>query len=195
LSAASFDDPVWGSTGINYLTLYSLDGYLILSNWRIYLGGAGIVVNDLFPASSPITHLTMASGVLDPLAGSMIIHGSSIDYQPQTSLNICSPSGPGSVRVFIKGPPSDLYFLAVTLTQGSYPNGWFYGIAIPFSELISEALTGAPFLGSLDSFGIASIGPFGGLPAGMTLYAVAVFSPGPVFNPIANSNSVAYAVP
>jgi len=51
------------------------------------------------------------------------------------------------------GTPGALYFMAITLNAGNYPNGYFYGIDIPFNEIIAEFNLGFPFIGGLDPTG------------------------------------------
>jgi hypothetical protein len=79
------------------------------------------------------------------------------------------------------GTPAAVYITAVTLNQGAYPNGSFFGVEIPIYELIAEVTTpgGVPFLGVLDALGESSwvIPPFN-VPPGIQLYAVtAQFNP------------------
>lgn len=106
-----------------------------------------------------------------------------------------SPLGSGSLALdFSAGPPNGSYFLAVTLAPGLFPNGWLYGLDIPYAELVSEFMTGPPFTGALDSAGHASIGPIQGVPP-VTLYAVGLgFLPSaPV--PVLRTLPVSYSVP
>jgi len=51
------------------------------------------------------------------------------------------------------------YVTAITLAQGAYPNGWFFGLDITLTELISQFQTGFPFSGVLDAVGQSVAGP------------------------------------
>jgi hypothetical protein len=64
------------------------------------------------------------------------------------------------------------YFVAITLNQGSYPNGWLFGLDIPFTEVAYEIAWGSPFTGTFNANGASSFGPIQGVPSGMTIYAV-----------------------
>jgi hypothetical protein len=101
-----------------------------------------------------------------------------IDVAPaaQVGLVFTSPLGPGSLKIdLFSRQSSGSYFMAVTFNAGSYPSGWFYGIDIPWPELIGEINGGYPFYGTLGSCGETTIGPFAGLGAvaGLPFYAVA----------------------
>jgi hypothetical protein len=96
---------------------------------------------------------------------------------PPMLLDFSSPLGPGSLQADISaGPPFGTYFLCVTLNAGNYPNGYFFGIAPSFEEILSEGTGGWPFVFGLDGTGAFTIGPFPAfsLPAGIGLYAVAL---------------------
>jgi hypothetical protein len=101
-------------------------------------------------------------------------------------------SNPGLLQLSLTdfaGTPGNLVINALTLNQGAYPNGWFYGVDIPIGELFTEFSSGPPFAVILDGSGGYSI-TYGGVPTlGITLYCVGVeFSPAGVFvqksNPI-----------
>ena len=117
-------------------------------------------------------------------------------FPPDLALSPSSPAGPGSIRLDIAfGPPNGTYFLAATTAGGAFPNGWFFGLDISYAELASELALGFPFTGPLSSTGVSAIGPFSGLPFGLTVYAVALaFPPGsPV--PTAISPAISHAIP
>jgi hypothetical protein len=83
-------------------------------------------------------------------------------------------SAPGQIGFSVtQGPPNGTYFAALTLNQGNFPNGWFFGIDILGQDLGQQLLGSAPFWGPLSSCGNTFVGPFTGLPAGLTLYGVA----------------------
>src|SRR4029079_19509472 len=88
-----------------------------------------------------------------------------------------SPFGPGSIQYNVcNGTPTGNYQLCLTLNAGAFPNGWLFGIDIGLLELQGEL--GAPiFYGVLNGSGAAQVGPFGGLPSGLTLYSVTVNIP------------------
>ena len=94
------------------------------------------------------------------------------------ALRLSAPAGPGSfsMRSF-DGTPFNPYLTAATQTQGAYPGGWFYGIDVPYAELLSEWNWpgGLPFHSFLDGSGDSP--PFvvpAGVPSGLTLYGVSV---------------------
>jgi hypothetical protein len=117
------------------------------------------------------------------------------------TLTPTSPFGPGSLQLdFANGFPcaGGTYIMAVTLSAGSYPSGWLYGVDIPYAELVSEYNTGYPFVGPLAITGTAQIGPFGGgaLPSGLTFYAVGLGIP---YNnngsPTIHTAALSYTIP
>jgi hypothetical protein len=100
------------------------------------------------------------------------------------ALVFSAPSGTGCLQVNLGGLPGNgTYFLAVSLTAGAFPNGWFNGIDIGFADLISQVNFGFPFSGPTSSCGSSQVGEFCGLPSGLGLYAVALGIPGPVLGP------------
>jgi hypothetical protein len=87
-------------------------------------------------------------------------------------------SGPGTLGYDLSGgPPNGIGFVGITPTQGAFPNGPFFGIALSQAELSSEIAAGFPFLTTLSPCGSVSAGPYGGLPPGLTIYAVALAAP------------------
>ncbi len=107
-----------------------------------------------------------------------------------------SPLGSGSLQANIAGGPSGgLYFLAITFNAGSFPNGWFYGLSIGINDLAAEINAGFPFVGPLDGCGGFQLGPFGGLPPGLTLYSVVVAAPAGSTVPIGATPAVTYTIP
>ena len=103
-----------------------------------------------------------------------ISSGAVLSILPTTfTLTASSPFGPGWLQLDFAGGPcgGGTYVLAVTLNAGLYPNGWLYGIDIPYAELVNEFNTGAPFVGPLNGVGAATIGPIPGVPP-ITFYAV-----------------------
>jgi hypothetical protein len=87
-------------------------------------------------------------------------------------------NGPGTIGYqVVGGSPNGATFTAVTLSQGAYPSAWFFGIDISFPELMNEVNTGFPFLIAMDPCGSGTVGPFGGLPTGLTVYGVSLGIP------------------
>jgi hypothetical protein len=87
-------------------------------------------------------------------------------------------AGPGTLGYSVQaGPAFGTAYTALTLSQGAYPNDWFFGIAISLSEINSQISTGFPFVVGLDSCGATTIGPATGLPTGLTVYGVSVGVP------------------
>ena len=86
--------------------------------------------------------------------------------------------GPGSIGYsVVGGPPGGLIFTAVTLLAGAYPSGWFFGIDITFGELQLEINQGFPFITLATSCGSSTVGPFPGVPSGLSVYGVALGLP------------------
>jgi hypothetical protein len=103
------------------------------------------------------------------------------------TLVIGQPAGSGSIQIDnLCGLPGDMYFMASTDDQnniGGCPKcGWWFGMFIPMSELVSEFLTQSPpWIGTLDANGNSFFSlPPGSLPphAGMFCFAKTVtFTP------------------
>ena len=96
-----------------------------------------------------------------------------LTIKPKFQMFVSSPLGSGSLKVdIVNGPPNGNYFLGVSLIQGAYPQGWFFGLDIGLQEVTNQVNTGYPFLGPLGAGGNTMIGPFpaGSLPQGMNLY-------------------------
>lgn len=111
-------------------------------------------------------------------------------------LNPSSPLGPGSLQLdLVFGPPAGTSFMAATQNAGAYPNGWLFGLDIPFPELGLEIATGAPFLNRLDASGSFTIGPFVGLPSGLHFYAIALGAPPASTIPTVHSAPITYTIP
>lgn len=96
-----------------------------------------------------------------------------LEVKPRLALTLSAPFGPGSLRAWVNGgTPGAAYFSFYTLTQGAYPNGWFYGISPSMTEIFLQlAVSGAPFSGVLDVTGSARFDVPAGLPP-ITLYGV-----------------------
>jgi hypothetical protein len=87
--------------------------------------------------------------------------------------------GPGSVGYTVdNGPPGGIVFTAITPNVAAYPYGWFNGIDIGMNELITQILVGYPFIATAGSVcGEVTVGPFYGLPSGLTFCGVSVGIP------------------
>jgi hypothetical protein len=102
-----------------------------------------------------------------------------LNITQQLSFNFTT-SGPGTIGFQITGgPPGGLYFAAITLNAGSFPNGSFFGIDISLQELANEFTAGFPFAGAMAACGGASFGPVAGVPSGLSVYGTALGFPGP----------------
>jgi hypothetical protein len=120
---------------------------------------------------------------------------------PPYSLTATSPGGAGDLQLdFSNGPcAGGTYFMAVTLVGGLYPNGWFYGLDVPISELVGLYSLGFPFVGPLPiGGGTFSLGPFGAgaLPSGFQFWAVAVgWATGGNGSPTTATPAITYVIP
>ena len=105
-----------------------------------------------------------------------------------TSVPTYGSRRPGSLQIDIcNGPLFGNYFLAVTFNQGSFPNGWFFGVDLFPAELANLINLGAPFLGPLDPVcGAFTIGPIPGLNAlsGVPIYSVALAAAPAILVPV-----------
>jgi hypothetical protein len=109
------------------------------------------------------------------------------------SFSITKPTANDVELKDFAGTPGNVAFNAITLSQGAFPNGWFYGVDIPFGEILNEANSGPPFLVVLDGTGAYSV-TFSGIPfLGLTFYTVAIeFSLAGLF--VQKSDAVAYTI-
>jgi hypothetical protein len=141
-------------------------------------------------APAPLTRMRVMLryfGVADPCltAGGF---GNTEDYTiitggtPNCWLSFSSPFGSGSLQMdntpcaAVAGAD---YINAITLVPGTFPTGWFFGLDIPFGQLLSEFQSGYPFTGTLDGAGASSFSLPGGVPSGLQIWAVsAQFAPG-----------------
>jgi subtilisin-like proprotein convertase family protein len=109
--------------------------------------------------------------------------GLTLKFSPNCAyaLSVFQPAGnPASSLTFKMtcGYPFHTYVNAISLTPGSTPNGWFYGLDIPVADLIAEISFGPPFIGSLDSCGNATVVVPGPIIPGLQLTLVGLaFSP------------------
>jgi hypothetical protein len=104
---------------------------------------------------------------------------------------------PGSIGYQISGGPTgSTAFTGITLAQGTYPNGWFFGIDAGFAELVNEYNLGFPFFSTLGGIcGGSTVGPFVGAPSGLTVFGVSVIVPFGGTGPVTHSNPATGTVP
>jgi hypothetical protein len=131
--------------------------------------------------------------------------GSTLDFvlvpilpePPSCPLVFSSPFGPGSLQMDnapCAGVAGQIYFTAITLAPGNFPNGWYFGLDIPLPELVNQFVTGYPFVGTLDAAGASTFGPIVGVPSGLQLWAVTAHY-SPAFATLGSRVPVTYLVP
>lgn len=103
-----------------------------------------------------------------------------------------TPASDMTLRV-VAGTPGRACFNAMTLTQGAFPNGWLYGIDIPFGELLTLPFAGPPFLVVLDVFGEYAVTIPGVPTLGATFYAVPI-ELGPTGLPTAHGDPISFVL-
>jgi hypothetical protein len=74
----------------------------------------------------------------------------------------------------VNGASGNVYWTPLTVSQGSFPNDWFYGIDISANDLINQVLVGPPFSGNLGGSGSSIYTIASGVPSGLHLYAVSL---------------------
>jgi hypothetical protein len=85
---------------------------------------------------------------------------------------------PGTLGYFLTGGvPNGIGFVGVTTDGTNFPTGPFFGIDLSNADLLSQIAAGVPFLTTLSPCGTFFAGPYGGLPSGFTIYAVALSAP------------------
>jgi hypothetical protein len=154
------------------------------------LTGATQASRVTFTASAGGVHYVSVGGKLG-VTGAFTLR---VDLVPVMSLAFFN-LGPGTLGYHVTGPPLGSFFTAATLVPGAFPFGWFYGVDVPLSEIVSQYNAGPPFVGVLSACGLATVGPAGGLPPGLTIYAVTLgFALGASF-PTQASNPTVGVVP
>jgi hypothetical protein len=151
----------------------SFDAFMVLYDAMGNVVGSGDedcgslpVINEQLTAGA--TYLLQVAGFGFADVGAFYVTVEAFD------LVMDSPSGPGSLRIRnLRGDAGSVYYTSLTLTQGAFPNGWFFGVSPSFVEIYVQLFAGAPFVGILDGNGEStfSVGP--GLPP-LTLYGVTV---------------------
>jgi hypothetical protein len=149
------------------------------------LAGLATTSRVTFTATAGSTYYVSVGGKLTGATGTFALR---VEQVVVANLTFFS-TGPGTLGYHVTGPPSGGYFIAATATPGAYPFGWFYGVDIPLPDILAEYNAGPPFIGPFSPCGLATTGPYFGLPSGFTVYAVALgfasgsFSPGWFSNP------------
>jgi hypothetical protein len=94
---------------------------------------------------------------------------------PLCALQYTAPSGAGSIAMINTPCPAAAglaYLTVVKVGVGAYPSGWFFGVDMPFGEIVNEFVAGPPFTGTLSATG-SSIFVLGtGVPSGLTITSV-----------------------
>jgi hypothetical protein len=123
------------------------------------------------------------------------IHAASVS-NTYLSLEMSAPL-PGSLQVnALAGPPGGVWYLAATLNQGSFPFGPGYGLEMTHGEFLAQFMIGPPFTGGFDGCGNLQLGPFFGLPPGLTVYSVLFgFAGGYSLTPTIYSYPTVFTVP
>jgi hypothetical protein len=156
--------------------------------------GIEIACSDDLPAG--VCPSTLSSGVLLVAApgtsylvrvGGSVLGGAAtgpftLNVAPLMTLEFTTGPGFGTIGYVVRGgPPGGLYFAAITLWQGSFPAGSFFGIDIALAELAAEFNFGYPFTGALNACGAASFGPVSGAPSGLQVFGTVLGFPGPTY--------------
>ncbi|HYC78893.1 MAG TPA: hypothetical protein VEI02_14805 [Planctomycetota bacterium] len=158
-----------------------------ISRIAVYTGSCG--AETLETGTNTCINSTSATGqetIINAVAGvtylirigttsaSTAVFGLNLDYKFTFSI-IPNPAASTITIVDQFGAPNELVFNAITLVQGSFPNGWWFGVDIPFAELLAEMNAGPPFLAILDANGNFSYTIINvPQPLGITVYGVAV---------------------
>jgi hypothetical protein len=150
--------------------------------------------NIVFSATAGTSYYVSVAGYGSPVAAAGTFH---LTVGPGTGFALAfAGAGPGSIGYSVTGGPplGGVAFTAISLTPGLYPNDWFFGIAITIPELASQFSFGYPFSVLLGPCGSATVGPFFGLPAGLTVYAVALGFPSGASFPTVVSNPATFTI-
>jgi hypothetical protein len=166
---------------------------------------ANSVFNAALPAGAAILRVAVWNGSDNAVASHGVIDnvcftGCLPPPPPPCILLFSSPLGPGSLQVDNTQCPAvalQAYQIGVTFAQGSFPNGWFFGLDITLTDIYNQhgpAFAGVLW-GSLDANGASSFGPVPGLPSGLQIWAVTSHW-APAFGAsIGARNPVTYTIP
>jgi hypothetical protein len=95
------------------------------------------------------------------------------DLGRELKLWFTSPFGAGSIQSHLAyGAANGQFFAPATVAPGNFPNGAFFGIDMPFQDLVSQFMAGPPFQAALDGQGKYDSPAFTGLPSALTVYSV-----------------------
>jgi hypothetical protein len=175
-----------GCTGPSLANLAYADDNGFVAGTGIDAGGCGnfqselapngpqAVTNALLPVGAAFIRVAVWNGGnnIGPSTGAI----DNVQFA-SCQLVFSSPNGPGSLQMD-NAPCSAManidYFVGVTMGQGAFPNGWFFGLDATVPELVNEFTLGFPFVGTLDAIGASSFGPTTpfALPSGMQIWAV-----------------------
>jgi hypothetical protein len=132
------------------------------------------------------------------VAGASPVPGSfQLNVSSRFVLSYSSPGGPGTIAFSMAGgPASGVYLVVITLTQGAFPNGAFFGIDATPGEVLGFISAGPPFVGSLSACGSAAIPSIVAPPlSGITIYSVALATDAALTLPLIPSPPVNYTIP
>lgn len=175
----------------------------ILSVHTACAGGTEIACNDdgpgaCAPGSSVEVDVAAGATVLVRVAAGTAARGSvNVSVSRVFQVIYDSQLGGGSVGFTISGAfAGGIYFNAITLTAGSFPNGAFYGVDMTPAEIQSELSQGYPFVGPLNSCG-DSVFPavFAPSLSGVPVYSVGLSIDPTLLLPVINTAPVAYLIP
>jgi len=106
---------------------------------------------------------------------------------------LSASAGPNLTLGVTGGVPGAAYVMALTLNQGAFPNGWWYGLDIPVFELLTEVNAGFPFFGLLDANGAMVLSfPFPNL--GVVVYGVATEYQAPSYTHSRSAPPLAFGI-
>jgi hypothetical protein len=188
-AAVSFDEvvTVWdGTSGCGALIQVGCDDD--------GCGAVGGPSHVLFTATAGVTYYVSVAGFA--AIGDTGSFHITVAPGPAFSLSFFSP-GPMTIGYAISGGPpvGGASFTAISLVAGLFPFDWFHGIAISLAEINSQVSFGFPFTTPLMPCGSVTVGPFGPVPTGLSVYAVSFgFAPGSPY-PSMVSAPVMYTVP
>jgi hypothetical protein len=164
--------------GVHTFSTTSLGSYNPNLNVFASCGGANLGCNDDSGVGTvqASVSVTLVPGQTVKLSVGGFLSGASgtfgIDVAQPLGITFSSPSA-GLLSISVSGgTPNSIYFAPMTIVQGAFPNGSFFGLDISMFDLFAQFAAGAPFLGLLDGSGAAQWGPYGPGLSGLSLYSV-----------------------
>jgi hypothetical protein len=148
---------------------------------EVPVSGTNVCVNST-AATGIVTRWTAVAGTtylirIGTTAASTTVGYVNLEYEFSYTFTK-TPIGPGVASLSIDnafGTPGDVCVNVITLQQGAFPAGWFYGVDVSVYDLLSYPILGAPFFTVLDGSGAANyVVPAIPDPFGITVYTVAV---------------------